>query len=214
MTASPVRVDRPLEGHPRGGGHAVQRGLAADLVEPGVERLRRVEPADDGGVRQARDPALLVRTDGLSIPTHEHMFAYGPDGRMSARRDEQADLLTEERLARRLGDRDVDVLARPGKAGEVDHLVVARAAAQAARVGARGALDEDLDRPADEALRTLAGAPLDHLDEPLHPLDLLRVRDGVVESGRRGAAARGEDEREGAVVADLLGDGERLGEVG
>ena len=83
MTATAVRVDRPLERDVRGARHAIERGLAADLVEAGVERLRRVEPADHRGVGQAGDPALLVGGDGLSIPAHEHMFAYGTDGAVS-----------------------------------------------------------------------------------------------------------------------------------
>ena len=49
-----------------------------------------------------------------------------------------------ERLRRRRGDLDLDELARLGEAGEVHDLVVARAAAQLRRVGARGALDEHL----------------------------------------------------------------------
>ena len=59
-----------------------------------------------------------------------------------------------------------------GEAVEVDDLVVRRAAAQARRVVARGALDEHVERAADEALGALAGAALDDLDEPLHALDL------------------------------------------
>jgi hypothetical protein len=40
---------------------------------------------------------------------------------------------------------------------------VARAAAQLRRVGARGALDQDVESPAHESLRTLARAALDDL---------------------------------------------------
>ena len=56
---------------------------------------------------------------------------------------------------------------------------MARAAAQPRRVGARRALDEHVERAPDEALRALPRAPLDDLDEPLHPLDLDLVRDLV-----------------------------------
>ena len=74
-----------------------------------------------------------------------------------------------------------------------------------------GALDEHVERAADEALRALAGAALDDLDEALHALDRDLVRHEVVgQLGRLGAAPRRVDERERAVVADLLGDLERL----
>ena len=65
-----------------------------------------------------------------------------------------------------------------------------------------------------EALGALARAALDDLDEALHALDLLLVGDAVLQRRRLGAAAGGEDEGEGAVVADLLGHLERLAEVG
>ena len=196
-------------------GHAVERALGPDLVEAGVERLGRVEAADHAVPAWPGSLRLLVGLDGLSVPAHEHMFAQPRDRTDApyAARHEQADLLAHQRLARRLADLDVDVLAGLREAGEVDDLVVARAAAQAARVGARRALDEHLQRAPDEPLRALAGAALDDLDQPLHALDLLLVRDGVLELGRLGAAARREDERERAVVADLLDDLERLAEV-
>src|SRR5215218_10647353 len=134
--------------------------------------------------------------------------------RRRSRRHEQAELLARERLARRRLDLDVDVLAGPREAGEVDDLVVARAAAQPARVGSRRALDEHLEGAADEPLRALARAALDDLDEPLHALDLLLVADAVLELRRLRLAAGREDERERAVVADVLDDRERLAEVG
>ena len=81
-----------------------------------------------------------------------------------------------------------------GEAVEVDDLVVAGAAADAAGVGARRALDEHVERAADEPLRALARAALDDLDEALHPLDGDLVRDEVVGDRRpprcRGAASR------------------------
>src|SRR5690242_19490868 len=99
------------------------------------------------------------------------MFAHTEDGSEfgSAGACEQRHL-TGERLARRTRDRDRHDLAGRGEAVEVDDLVVAGAAAEAARVGPRGALHEHVERAADEALRALAGAPLDDLDEPLHAL--------------------------------------------
>ena len=75
---------------------------------------------------------------------------------------------------------------------EVDDLVVARAAAQPRRVGARGALDEHVERAPDEALGALAGAPLDDLDEPLHALDLDLVRHLVGEASAASVPRRGE----------------------
>ena len=97
---------------------------------------------------------------------------------------------------------------------EVDDLVVARAAAQAARVGPRRSLDEHLERAADEALGAFARAALDHLDEALEPLHLELVGQLVGHRRRLGLAPGRVDERERAVVADLLGDLERLLEVG
>ena len=107
-------------------------------------------------------------------------------------------------------DLDVDQLAGLGDAVEVDRLVVAGAAPQLGLVGAAGPFDQDLHRPADEALGALGGAPLDHLDQPFHPLDLDRVRQLALHRRRLGFAARREDEGEGAVVADLLDHLQRL----
>src|SRR5438270_194068 len=56
--------------------------------------------------------------------------------------------------------------------------------AQSRRVGARRPFDQHLDRAPDEALRALARVALDELDEPLHPLDLHRVRNHPVDHGR------------------------------
>ena len=103
----------------------------------------------------------------------------------------------------------------PGAAspGEVDGRVPPRAAAQHRRVGARRALDEHLLDPADARLVALAGEPLRQLDEPLHALDLQLVRHLVGHRRGLGARARRVDERERAVVADLLDHLERLAEV-
>src|SRR3954454_4601808 len=56
-----------------------------------------------------------------------------------------------ERLARRRADLDRDDLARRGEAVEVDDLVMCGPAAQLRRVVARMALDEHVERAADEA---------------------------------------------------------------
>ena len=50
-----------------------------------------------------------------------------------------------------------------------------------------GPFDEHVERAPDEALRALARAALDDLDEPLHALDLHLVRDEPV--GRCSAAS-------------------------
>jgi hypothetical protein len=82
---------------------------------------------------------------------------------------------------------------------------VARSAAHALGVGARGALDEHLERAPDEPLRALARLALDQLDELLHALHLQRVGHHALGDARRlGAAPRREHEREGAVIAHLL----------
>src|ERR1700710_477564 len=100
------------------------------------------------------------------------------------------------------GDLDLDQLAGPGGALEVDRLVVPAAPAQACLVGAAGPFDHHLDLAPDESLGPLGRPALDQLDQPLHPLDLDRVRNLLTEPGRLGFAAWREDEGEGAVVAD------------
>ena len=77
------------------------------------------------------------------------------------------------------------------QAGEVHGLVVARAPAQALVVGARGAFHEDLHRTSHEPLGAFARAPLDRLQQALHPFHLHRVRhDSLGDLGGLGAAAR------------------------
>ena len=76
------------------------------------------------------------------------------------------------------------------------------------------ALDQHVERAADEALSALASAALDDLDQALHALDLDLVRDEAVGELRRlGVAPRRVDERERAVEPDLLDDLERLAEL-
>ena len=57
---------------------------------------------------------------------------------------------------------------------------------------ARRALDEHVERAADEPLRALAGAPLDHLDEALHAFDRDLVRDELVAEAAASVPRRGE----------------------
>src|ERR1051325_5180360 len=104
-------------------------------------------------------------------------------GASSARGAAEDGFLAEQRLARGRGDLDFDVLAWARQAAEVDHLVVARAAAQPARIGPRRPLDEDLERAADEALRALVSAALDDFHQALHPRHLDLVRDLVGQLG-------------------------------
>ena len=104
-------------------------------------------------------------------------------------------------------------LARGGRPVEVDRLVVPRPAAQPRGSVRLGPSTSTSIVAADEALRPLSRAALDQLDQALHPLALDRVRQLVVHRRRLGFAARREDEGEGAVVADLLDDLERLLEV-
>ena len=75
MRAAPIRVDRPGKRHARRLRHAVERRLRVDLVETGVEGLRRVEMAHDG-LAVARQAPLPLPLDLLIFPTHERMFAY------------------------------------------------------------------------------------------------------------------------------------------
>ncbi len=76
-----------------------------------------------------------------------------------------------------------------------------------------GPLDQDLHAAADEALGPLPRPALHELDEALHALALDGVGELALHLGRLGAAARREDEGEGAVVADLLHDLQRSLEV-
>src|SRR5947209_5747807 len=125
---------------------------------------------------------------------------------------EQA-LLAAQRLAGGGLDAHLRQLARGGQAAEIDDLVVPRAPAQLLGVRARGSLHEHLERAPHEALGALARTALHDLHQALHALDLERMRYALVHARRLRAPARGEDEREGSVVADLLDDLQRLAEV-
>src|SRR5579883_781852 len=111
-------------------------------------------------------------------------------------------------------DQHRDELARGGVAGEVHDRVPPRPPPEERLVGARPALDQDLLHPADARCVPLPRDPLRQLHEPLHPLDLRRVRDLVGHRRLLRPGPRRVDERERAVEPDLLDDLERLLEVG
>src|SRR3954471_14360424 len=163
------------------------------------------------GGRDDRGPAalwthavLVAATVARAAPeTWDRAGRPRPAGLCRRAREER--LLPRERLARGRVDLDGDDLARPREAGEVDRLVVPRAATDARGVRARGGLDEDVERAADEPLRSLVRAALHDLDEALHALDLDVVRyDAFAERRGLRAAPRRVDERERAVVAHVL----------
>jgi hypothetical protein len=79
MTTSPIGIDRPPERHRRRLGHAIEGALGVDLVEVGVQRLRRVEAAHDG-IPIAGQPGALFGLDLQVVPAHERMFARTADG--------------------------------------------------------------------------------------------------------------------------------------
>ena len=118
-----------------------------------------------------------------------------------------------QRRRRRSLDRHVDEVACLRRAGEHHGRVPARAAAQERLVGPALPLDEHLLDPPDALGVALGRDALHDLDEPLEPLVLDRLGHLVGHRRRVGAAAGRVDEREGAVVAHLLDDGERLLEV-
>src|SRR4051812_4197359 len=99
MGATPIRGDRPPERALRLVRHSVQRRLRSPLVEARVQSLGRVERPPHGAVRVARQPPLLLDLDFQLIPTHEHMFAYPPDGRRTPLSPESAPRRTPSRSA-------------------------------------------------------------------------------------------------------------------
>src|SRR6185437_938146 len=168
-------------------------------------RSRRRGSSKNGPTRPRRTPTER-NTTTLSVRADQWC-------RRSARSGHET-LLAGEGLARGRRDLDLRQLARSGKTGEVDDLVVSRAAALALGVGARLAFDQHLHRAAHKALSALQGTPLHHLHQPFHALYLDRVgHHALGQLGRLRAPTGREDEREGAVVADLLGHLQRLCEV-
>ena len=216
MRAAAIRVDRPAERDPRRRRDAVERATSpaprrSACPAPPARRSGGRPPAPSSPAARSAAPR---RWSGSSQRTNTCSHSGRTESRCAVRPRGAArsDMLAGQRLARGRGDlapaRARPACARPAK---LTTLLWRRAAAQPGRVGARRALDEHLERAADEALGALARAALDDLDEPLHALDLHLVRDELVgELGRLGPAPRREDERERAVVADLLDDLERL----
>ena len=188
------------------------RGRAAQDLQPAID-LNRVA-ADGHRVL----PALRAAARRAAIATPVFPAAVGPKMATTCIEPAQPTRLRIRSCPRsvcevRLGDLDLDQVARLRRALEVDRLVVAAASAQAGRVGAAGALDQDVERAAHEALRALLRARLHEIHEALHALLLHRMRNLTVHRRRLGAAARREHEGEGAVVGDLIDDLERPLEV-
>src|ERR1039458_5007742 len=127
----------------------------------------------------------------------------------SAQRAGEQRSLAGERLTRGGADPHVHQLAGSAQTAEVDDLVVARASAPAAGVGARRALNEHLKSAADEALRAFLRPALDHLHQTLEPCHLDLVRELIRQLRGLGSAPGRVDERERAVVADRLGNLDR-----
>ena len=82
----------------------------------------------------------------------------------------------------------------PGRASPAKFTTLLWRVRPRSRLGscARRALDEHLERAADEALRALARAALDDLDEALHALDLHLVRHEPSASSAASVPRRGE----------------------
>src|ERR1019366_10649363 len=104
-------------------------------------------------------------------------------------------------------------LPRTPQAAEVDDLFRAPPPAPAACVGARRALDEHLQGATDKSLRALLGPALDHLHQPLQAGDLDLVWQLIGQRRGLGSAPGRVEERERGVIADRLGQLERLLEV-
>jgi hypothetical protein len=85
MAATPVRIDRPAERHPRLLGNAVEDRARTHLVEAGVEGLWRIEMPNHRVLGIAGQPVPLFLLDREVAPAHEHMFAYAHDGCLLAR---------------------------------------------------------------------------------------------------------------------------------
>src|SRR5664279_3386302 len=118
------------------------------------------------------DGATPSRRRSTSRPDHHAVHIGTPRSAGSARGEREQRGLAAQRLAGGAVDLYGDGLAGRGESGEVHHLVVARAATQAARVGARRAFDEHVECAPDETLGAFARAALDDLDEALETLHL------------------------------------------
>ena len=179
---------------------------------PGIARTGRPGRSRRPGRGRRRGPARSCRTPWARP-------ARGPGGGPRARRGRgrpggRAELHARERRGGRAVDPHRRERARGGVAGEVDRDVLAQAAAQPRRVGARRALHQHLALRADEPRGALGRGALHHLDEAGDALALHVRRDVVGQALRRLRSRPGRiEERVGAVVAALLHQAEGLGEV-
>src|SRR3954451_21820181 len=154
-------------------------------------------------------------SSATAAATSDLPLAVGPNRPMTSTalgRGER-ELRAGEGRRRRARDGDRDELAGSRVAAEVDRGVPSRPSTQKLRLGPAGPFDENLLDHPDASGVPFCGDALHDLDQPLDALALQLVRDMARHRGRLGARARRVDEREGAVVADLLHDLERLTEV-
>src|SRR4029453_17344945 len=136
-----------------------------------------------------------------------------PSQRRSRLRCNGCELFALERGRGGVVDADIDEGAGLARPREVDRRVAARTPPQQRRVRATGPFDEHLLDSADPSSVLALSNALDKLNEPLDPNLFDMSRDLVRGHGRFGAPAWRVDERERAVVGDLLHDLERLLEV-
>src|SRR5262249_28385453 len=136
-----------------------------------------------------------------------------PSQTRSRLRSNGRELDASEGRRRGVFDPDLSESPRCGRAREDDRRVPPRAAAQERRIGPARALDEHLLDPADPGSVPPPRDPLDDLDQPLDPFALDVLGHLVRQRRSLRALARRVDEREGAVVADLLDRAHRLLEL-
>ena len=172
--------------------------------------------------RATGSPGAHLRGAGLPVgdlalaPQLDHADLAGARATALRARAGEERLLAGERLTGRRADRrpasSSPGWARPAKLTTLLWRVRPRRRSGSVREGPSTSTSSV--RPRKRSARS-RGAPLDDLDKPFHALDLHRVgHEPLGELGRLRAPPRREDEREGAVVADLLDDLQRLLEVG
>ena len=164
------RVHRPLERYPRNGQYAVDRGLVRVSSKRGVEPLRSVEPSDnDVLVENPEGGRIEGQLDGSAIPSATNVCShtFATERNQPARASSDISPASVWLVAPVIWTGTISPgSARPSKFTTLPWRVRPRTRP----VGARRALDEHVERPPDEPLRALARAPLDDLDEALHPL--------------------------------------------
>src|SRR5262245_9779095 len=136
-----------------------------------------------------------------------------PSQRRSRLRCNGCELDASERGRCRAVDAHVDESARRARPGEVDGCVAPCSPAQQRGVRPARPLDENLLGTPDAFGVPVKRNTLDDLHEPLDAFLLDLLRNLVLGSGRLGPLPRRVDERERAVVGDVLHDLERLFEV-